>query len=78
MAYRIGERRQLQLLPPSIEEYISWGDAVRVYDAFVDQLELGELGMEWDDGRVGPPEYEPRAMLKLLVSCAGNMLDISG
>jgi transposase len=67
MAYRIGERRQLQLLPPSIEEYISADDPVRVYDAFVEQLSLGELGIEWDDGQVGPPEYEPRAMLKLLV-----------
>jgi len=67
MAYRVGERRQLQMLPPSLEEYISPEDPVRVYDAFVEQLDLGELGIKWDDRQVGPPEYEPRAMLKLLV-----------
>ena len=44
MAYRYGERRQMMLLPPSIEEYIGEEDPVRVYDAFIEEMDLEELG----------------------------------
>jgi len=67
MAYRYGERCQIQLFPPSIEEYVSAEDPVRAYDAFVAHLNLSELGMVWDTHQVGNPEYDPRTMLKLLV-----------
>jgi transposase len=42
-------------------------DAVRAYDAFVDAMDLSELGMVVDENQVGPPEYDPVSMLKLLV-----------
>jgi hypothetical protein len=40
MAYRHGDRNQMQLLPPSIEEYVTGDDPVRAYNAFVDSLSL--------------------------------------
>src|SRR5262245_30977373 len=67
MAYRYGEREQLGLLPASIEDYVSKEDPVRVYDAFVESLNFAELGIEIDEDQVGNPEYDPKAMMKLLV-----------
>jgi transposase len=67
MAYRYGDREQLGLLPPSIEEYVGKEDAVRAYDAFVESLDFGKLGIETDEHQVGNSEYDPKAMLKLLV-----------
>jgi transposase len=67
MAYRHGDRDQMQLLPPSIEEYVTPDDTVRAYDAFVESLDLDELGIIWDEHKVGNSEYEPKAMIKLLV-----------
>lgn len=67
MAYRYGNREQLTLLPQSIEEYIPEDHPVRVYDAFVEALDFGVLGIDLDEEQVGNPEYDPRAMLKLLV-----------
>lgn len=67
MAYRCGNRLQMCLLPQSIEEYVAVEDPVRVYDAFVDALDLAELGIDVNPYKVGNSEYDPRAMLKLLV-----------
>jgi transposase len=67
MAYRYGNREQLGLLPPSIEEYVGEEDPVRVYDGFVESLNFAELGIEVDEDQVGNPEYDPKAMMKLLV-----------
>src|SRR5215471_8847608 len=67
MAYRFGNREQLGLLPASIEDYVSQEDPVRVYDGFVEKLNFTELGIEIDEDQVGNPEYDPKAMMKLLV-----------
>jgi transposase len=67
MAYRQGNRDQMQLLPPCIGEYVGPADPVRAYNAFVDSLNLDELGIIWDEHKVGNSEYDPRSMLKLLV-----------
>jgi transposase len=67
MAYIYGERTQAQLLPSSIEDYIPADDPVRAYDAFVEQIDLDRLGIRLDPDQVGHPEFDPRAMLKLLV-----------
>jgi transposase len=67
MAYRYGNRRQMEFLPPSVEEYVSENDPVRAYDAFADALDFEELGIEWDEHKVGNSTYDPKAMLKLLV-----------
>ncbi len=67
MAYRINDRKQMELLPPSIEDYVREEDPVRAYDAFVDALNFYELGIEINPNKVGCPQYDPRAMLKLLI-----------
>lgn len=67
VAYRYGDRKQIELLPQCIEEYVGEEDPVRVYDAFVEALDMRELGIDIDENKVGNPEYDPKAMLKLLV-----------
>src|SRR4030067_2205205 len=67
MAYRYGDRFQLGLFPPSIEDYVAPNDPVRAYDAFVKDLDFSALGIEIDPNQVGNPEYDPKAMLKLFV-----------
>jgi len=67
MAYRYGNRHQMELLPLSIEDYVNPDDPVRVYDAFVETLNFNELGLALEPHKVGCPEYNPKAMLKLLL-----------
>lgn len=67
MAYRHGNRYQMNLFPQSIEDYVGPADPVRAYDAFIEALDLNKLGIELDDNQVGNPEYEPKSMLKLLL-----------
>lgn len=67
MAYRYGNREQLELFPPSIEDYVSKDDSVRAYDAFVEALNFDELGIILDEDKIGNPEYDPKSMLKLLI-----------
>lgn len=67
MAYRYGDRFQLELFPPSIEDYVASNDPVRAYDAFVETLDFNALGIEIDPNQVGNPEYDPKAMFKLFV-----------
>jgi transposase len=67
MAYRYGNREQFGLFPQSIEDYVTPEDPVRVYDAFVESVDFSELGIELDEHQVGNSEYDPKAMLKLLV-----------
>ncbi len=67
MAYRYGDRYQRNLMPSSIEEYVSEGNPVRAYDALVEALDFQGLGIEVNPGKVGNSEYDPRSMIKLLV-----------
>jgi transposase len=66
MSYRYGERYQMNLFPQSVEDLVSADDPVRAYDAIVEALAMKELGIEWDEEQVGNPEYDPKAMIKLL------------
>jgi len=67
MAYRYGERNQAVLFPQSIDEYIEKDAPVRAYDVIVDSMNIEELGIDLDPHKVGCPQYDPKAMLKLLV-----------
>ena len=67
MAYRYGNRCQMTLLPQSIEDYIPQDHPVLAYDAFVEALDLNDLGIELNPDKVGNSEYDPKAMLKLFV-----------
>ena len=40
---------------------------MRVYDVFVDQIDLEKMGVMYNETQEGPPAYDPRAMLKLLL-----------
>jgi transposase len=57
----------MAMLPQSIEDYIAEDDPVRAYDAFVEALNLKDLGIDINPNKVGNSQYDPRAMLKLLV-----------
>lgn len=67
MAYKYGNRYQMNLFPQSIENYVTKADPVRAYDAFVEALNFDELGIILDDNQVGNSEYDPKSMIKLLV-----------
>ncbi len=67
MSYKLGSKNQMVLLPKSISEYVSQDDPVRVYDAFIEALDLEKLGLVIDENKVGNSAYNPVAMLKLLV-----------
>lgn len=67
MSFRYGNRQQISLLPPSIDEYISEEDPVRAYDIFIDALDFNDLGIDLSEDQVGNSEYDPVSMLKLLV-----------
>ena len=47
MAYRYRERHQQVFFPACVEDYIAADAPVRAYDAFVEVLELEELGIQW-------------------------------
>ena len=67
MAYRYGNRDQIELLPKTVNEYIASDDPVRAYDAFIETIDFRDLEITLDSNKVGNPEYHPKAMLKLLV-----------
>ena len=68
MAYRYGDdRKQKILFPDSIDQYVCQDHPVRAYDAFVDALDLSELGIRIDKHKVGNSQYDPHLMLKLLL-----------
>lgn len=62
------DRAQVSLLPPSIEDYIAPAALVRVVDAFVDRLDLSELGFERTvAAATGRPGFRPGDMLRLYI-----------
>ena len=68
MAYRYGQNReQMMLFPQSINQYVTHDHPVRAYDVFVDTLDFEQLGITINNRKVGNSQYDPRAMLKLLL-----------
>ena len=64
-----GENRfQSTLFPESLEDYIAEDNAIRVVDAFVDRLDLKQLGFDRaEPSETGRPGYLPATMLKIYV-----------
>ncbi len=61
-------REQMMLIPQSLNEVIGADHPVRVIDAFVDGLDLGELGFsKVAAAATGRPPYDPGDLLKLYV-----------
>lgn len=67
--YKAGaDRGQVVLFPERLDDYIAEENEVRVIDAFVDGLDLVELGVSRAvPARIGAPGYHPRDLLKLYV-----------
>jgi transposase len=67
MSYvRGSDRGQALLLPAAIEDYVPAEAPVRVIDAFVDGLDMQQLGFERAvPATTGRPPYDPRDLLKL-------------
>lgn len=67
MGYVKGEAPgQSSLFPPSLDELVADDHPVRVIEAFVGALDLGELGFERAEaGVMGRPAYDPGDLLKL-------------
>jgi len=61
------DRTQGYLLPESIEEYVSSDNPVRVIDAFVEELDLGQLGFAVLPEATGRPGYHPSSLLKIYI-----------
>ena len=64
-----GENRyQSTLFPESLEDYIAEDNAIRVVDAFVNKLDLKQLGFDRaEPSETGRPGYQPATMLKIYV-----------
>ena len=67
MGYVLGEgRKQGTLFPVCLEELIPDDHVCRVIDAFVDRLDMADLGFERAEAAdTGRPGYDPRDLLKL-------------
>ena len=62
------DRNQLSFLPECIEDHIDENNPVRLIDAFVDSLDLYELGFtKSTPNETGRPAYDPRDLLKLYI-----------
>ena len=62
------DRGQSTLLPERLDDWIDENNPVRVIDAFVDALDLAELGFEGvEPSATGRPSYHPSALLKLYI-----------
>ena len=62
------DRHQVTLLPESLDEFIAEDNAVRVVDAFVNELDLAELGFEGvQAAATGRPSYHPTVLLKICI-----------
>ena len=67
MAYRYGDRKQIEMFPPCLDDYVPKDAPVRAYDALITVMDLAAMGFRYDPSQVGNSSYDPRAMLKLLV-----------
>jgi transposase len=62
------DRVQSTLLPGCLDDFIDESNPVRAIDAFVDALNLAELGFDGvSPAATGRPSYHPSALLKLYV-----------
>ena len=61
-------RYQPTMLPPILDDYVDENNPARVIDAFVDSLDLAELGFNKTElSQTGRPPYSPYALLKLYI-----------
>lgn len=62
------DRIQVTLLPECLDDFIAEDNSVRVVDAFVEELDLQELGFEGvRPAGTGRPAYHPAVLLKIYI-----------
>jgi transposase len=61
------DRRQIALIPTSLEEAIDESNEVRIIDLFVDSLDLAEMDFRLDFGENVRPAYHPSDLIKLFL-----------
>ncbi len=61
-------RSQSVLFPEQLDDWIADDNPVRAVDAFVDELDLGDLGFAgMEPAATGRPSYHPAVLLKLYI-----------
>jgi len=61
-------RAQISFFPECLEDYVDEDNPVRAVEAFIDALDLGEMGFSGvNPQETGRPSYHPSVMLKLYV-----------
>jgi len=72
------DRGQSFLLPPSLDDYVTEDNPVRVVEAFIDELDLGALGFAGvHPAATGRPAYHPSTLLKIYLYGYLNRLQSS-
>ena len=72
------DRSQGLLLPDRLEDYVHEDNPVRVVDAFVEALDLSELGFDAANRAAGGrPAYHPAALLKIYIYGYLNLIQSS-
>lgn len=72
------ERRQVTLMPECLEDFIGEDNAVRVFDAFFEELDLRSLGFDGvEPAGTGRPSYHPAVLLKLYIYGYRNRIQSS-
>jgi transposase len=62
------ERSQVTLLPECLDDFIAEDNSVRVVDAFVEELDLHDLGFHGTEpADTGRPSYHPAVLLKIYI-----------
>jgi transposase len=74
MRYISGEsRKQITMFPEVVDDYITEDNPVRFIEAFVDGLDMAEVGFgRAEPNDLGRPGYDPRDLLKLYIYCYLN------
>ena len=63
------DRKQGTLFPDYLDDWVDENNPVQVIDAFVDELDLGELGFDGvTPEATGRPSYHPSVLLKLYIN----------
>ena len=67
---KVHSRSQAMLLPECLDDYVSEHNSVRSIDAFVDTLDVQELGFEHAQANsgTGQPAFDPALLLKLYLT----------
>jgi len=61
------DRGQITFMPDCLEDFVASDNPVRVIEAFINSLDMAELGFQAEAAIEGRPGYDPHDMLKLYI-----------